>query len=442
MGLHQERVSGGGTAPEEEEERSKVFRSLFLKDKALSISRGRDCWLPSFDCSLTYELEKTPSTNSNMPARLHLARLQEDIYRTLYSTESLRQSTTQRKAARSKIEKGLQRWMGTYGDIESEELPRPLDLQLEFRATRIVTLRSSSDPVHVEQVLHDARASCRLLLSAFEVSNNSASFNTKAPIPGPSSGNVFPALPGVQGTFSNEIQPVVKAELSRVRSLVESFPIPAFFIIAKNILWPIREDQTRCDIKLLQNISQLFQKLDHCTQTKNYARKVSNVFLDLLAILHVLRPQQSSKLQQPPCQDQQTHGQQRPSPHQNLQTNLASSLMTEFPNAASLTPYPSLTFPGPNMLAHSTSNSLRTTSPPFQLLTPLEFDGSSNHYDLSRQSSFAIPSDQYPKKRRLSHTNFSFSPDSGRRPYSYFPDLSSGIQLDGEQQNDDVNAEF
>ena len=155
-------VSEGVESSSDEEERCKVWTSLFLREKCVSLFRGRNCSLPAFDWS-PLSSKMYDWSDTSLPARLELARLQELAYLVLYSNEATRQSSAQRSTYIFVLNDRLEKWAQASSSILSERISATTDLHLAFRSTRVMALRTSPDPAHKEQVLQDSRVICRLL---------------------------------------------------------------------------------------------------------------------------------------------------------------------------------------------------------------------------------------------------------------------------------------
>jgi hypothetical protein len=167
MGLHQSSMSSEHLPSHEAIERRKVFRSLYIRDKALAISRGSPCWLPSVECSLFVE-SNTSQANEDpaLNTRLELADLQFECYRLLHSNHS--QHEERHDDEFRSLHERLNRFSRQRG-LPTTTPPTTLedhDLNLSFLATRLYLLSSKTQPgkMEREQILHDARMSCLLLL--------------------------------------------------------------------------------------------------------------------------------------------------------------------------------------------------------------------------------------------------------------------------------------
>lgn len=137
-----------------------------MRDKNLSLFRGKACSMPAFDWSPATSTQIRSSFDGNVQARLELAQLQDQIYLLLCSNEALRQPATQQINYIHLLNDKLQQWTKNNSSIFSEDVCSSTDLHIAFRSTRIITLRRSLDPKHKEQVLQDSRISCRLIVAA------------------------------------------------------------------------------------------------------------------------------------------------------------------------------------------------------------------------------------------------------------------------------------
>lgn len=425
MGLHQKRVSGSRTPSEEDEERLKVFRSLFLRDKTFSISRGVTCWLPSLECSISFALGNSLPVDTVMLARLQLARLQEEIYRALYSSESFPSSTNQQRAAICRIEEGLRQWAEeAYEDLESSEAIQAIDVQLDFRASRIVALRSSSDPRHMEQIVREARASSLLLTTAVGKVTNTA----------PSTPDGLPASLTLGGPSSLRRSESEHASL-RIRSLAESFSVPAFFALVKNLIWPVLEDPYQCDVELLQAVSQIFKDLDHRTRVKTYTRKVSDTFQSLLAIAQVLKPdlfEQQEQLEHREQEQRDFHLAQHISPPMSL----VSMNPTNFSNTAPSSTWQPMNFADAIAPPQPAVNSVTSNFSAFEFPSPLEYDGTNFSYDPTQQISLSSQGHYNNNNKQGFVSPSASNKDYHHQPlFSHFPSISPMPPVDGEQQD-------
>lgn len=417
MGLHQTHAASVGVSPEEAQGRFKVFRSLYLRDKSFSISRGSTCWLPSFDCSLSSELGQNAFTDSSYAARSQLAALQEEIYRLFHSAESQRQSLVKRKRALSRIEQSLEVWANAHDIFSSLSTgARNVDLQLEFLAARISAFRGSSESSYIRRALNDARASCLLLLISYGKHDQSiVKWLEILPLsnsPSKSLGNAASPQPSKSknsntDSLSNNARENTSESVSLRFQTLDTFSVPGFFLLVKNVIWPVSgndESQAEEDINLLQKVCACYKELDARLQANNYTRKVSRAFERLLEVVNLFK--NSQQLPTPP------HG-----THQSSNTHSPPSTPNIFGRPQGLSDFADLSVPSVNPVPSMFWDGLSTKD------TSMRTIGTA-----TRGSSPGIPTpveSEYIGQRydRLSQPSVS-SPSSKKRPRLYEPDMS------------------
>ena len=301
MGLHQARSVPEGISPEEAQERFKVFRSLYLRDKSSSISRGSICWLPSFDCSLPSELWVRGPADSNFTARNQLAGLQDEAYRLLHSPM---RSSAEYKETLLHIEHSLEDWANASGVFSSPYAgTRDVDLQLEFLAARICILRKSPEPGHVRPALSASKASCLLVvisfgqhepsmieqLDALSLSKSSSeSFGRRASRRSSRGGKEFSPE-----STNSEAREYIS---SPFHNLLDIFSVPAFFLLVMNLVWPSStydESKAEEDLDLLKRTCACFEEINAKIQANNHTRRVGRAFESLLELVKLIKvPQQ------------------------------------------------------------------------------------------------------------------------------------------------------
>jgi hypothetical protein len=303
MGLHQTHATSDGVGSDEAHERFKVFKSLYIRDKSLSISRGSICWLPSFDCSFKPEVGQSPFSDGTCSSRIQLAGFQEEIYKLFHSAESQRQTPAKHKSALKRIEQSLERWAKVYDVFGSPGVAsRPADLQLEFLATRISAFRGSLETSHINIVLTDARASCLLLLISYGKQTQSLiqrlellplSMSPSASLgktAGPRPGSSRKSRSGSSVMNAGEL--AIEPSSTRLRSLLDTFSVPAFFFLAKHIILSLATPgatQVEDDIDLLLWSSTCYKEMEVHTEANNYTRKVGRAFEHLIEVITIYR---------------------------------------------------------------------------------------------------------------------------------------------------------
>jgi hypothetical protein len=162
------------------EERQKVFRSLYIRDRYSVTARGAPTWLPS----VGPEGPPAPSTSagygqggiqSHPSYPLHrphweLVEVQDKLHRLLHSTDAPAMSTSERRTILARLQQKLKTWTQTH-QVPSPKRPTTLDeisLYLAFLGTRILVLDSDNVAGGAarsasSQVIADARLSCLLV---------------------------------------------------------------------------------------------------------------------------------------------------------------------------------------------------------------------------------------------------------------------------------------
>ncbi|KAH8821476.1 hypothetical protein F5884DRAFT_850699 [Xylogone sp. PMI_703] len=409
MGLHQQCVTMESISPEEEEERIKVFRLLYLKDKSLSLSLGMTSWLPSFDCDMSC-FTNVFLGGMDPALRIELALLQETIYRVVYSPESHRLSASQRKISLLGIEKSLNHWLEVFAESGLSLHSLPVDIQLSFYFTRVIALYTSSDLKHRQQLVRDSRIICQLTVA----SNSSEELDAGH--------TECSGANGVLKRPSTIQHKLVSAAMRqqpkfRIRTVMEDFPIPAFFVLLKNIIWPILDD-SQVDLQLLQSVSRLFEGHDHKTQANNNTRRVSKTFRSLLAITQVLCPELYIQQYEPALagdhniQEQNKHHR---NPNKRMTHPAPYNIRASAETHNMPVPFIQPPFPYPSV---NTTNHL----PNFEQMHPIDLGTCYSQFDLPQE-----PYDSYLND----HQKLQFVPVSSLNDNlsydvsSYFPDMDS-----------------
>ena len=396
MGLHQARSAPEGVSSEEAQERLKVFSSLYLRDKSFSISRGSICWLPSFDCSLSSELGESGPANSKFAVRIQLARLQDESYRLFHSADSPRRSSAKYKSALLRIEQGLEHWANANEVFSSPYAStRDVDLQLEFLAARICVFRKSPEPSHVSRAISDSRASCLWVVISYGKHEPSMieQLDDLLPSKSPSkslgrSNSGRSSKSGKASSSESAKQNTSESVSSRFHSLLDTFSVPAFFLLATNVIWPSSpydESKTEEDLNLLQRTCACYKEFDARTQANNHTRKVGRAFESLLEVVNLIKA--PHQLQSP------HHGmQQRNNVHDTPSTSNPfgeQPRLSEFsnlpsPSASSIPPVSWESFSNKNTSTTTPDSPIAGAST--GLLTPM--DSQYQPYDPLRQNLF------------------------------------------------------
>ena len=403
MGLHQGHSAPDGVSPEEAQERFKVFRSLYLRDKSVSVSRGSICWLPSFDCSLSSKLGDDSPANSKFANRIQLARFQDESYRLFHSADARSQSSAKYKGALIRFEQGLEHWAYAneiLGSPYSET--RDVDLQLEFLAARISVFRRSPEVKHVRQALNDSRASCLWLIISYGKSTPSMIEKLNALLlsksPSKSLGRNTSERPSKASSSSSSSESMMGNPGDpfplRSHSLLETFPIPGFFLLASNVIRPSSaydESQADEDLDLLQRTCACYQEFGARTQAHNHTRKVGRAFEKILEVITL------TKLQPSGIGIQKTQGTPILSHSSSEQLRIPASGNLSSPSISSIPPLSWDNFSNNSITTTTAGSPSASTSP--GLLTPLETQYQS--FDPLRQNFYFT----YPQQQGVPQPN-------------------------------------
>ena len=307
MGLHHVDLLPPDTSADETLERAKVLRSLYARDKSLCITRGCICWLPSDDCNIVSQLKASVEQKMPFSERLHLSVIQDDIRRpTTLDPRHRSTSSIKLKDSLQSIEQQLNQYARTTGILDSQvtNSARRASIALEFLATRILALQTSSEPRNIEQVRSDARASCLLLLIAH----------------GDQDAQVVDAFRScIQNTLSITTRPgnlpTAEAGTLPFTSVLDGFSLSAFFILLDGLLRLIENDgilEPCADLDLLRKVATCYSNRTLKMLSSSYHRKVALSFHQLLTAVDMFK-QASYQYKQGPAPPAGPTGEKLPS---------------------------------------------------------------------------------------------------------------------------------
>lgn len=281
MGLNKVDTVGQGIDLTEQEERLKVYRSLYIRDKSLGISRGTVCWLPGFEIQrLSLDDPESAEASYNI-ARVRISAFQERVYR-LHSAANAQGDFANKSGFHpSGIQNGLAELL-EIGNIFGSDTSNvsDIDLWLEFLATRIIALRRNPKLSYVNRTLQDSRACCILLLMTYGKSNDAMGQRLKSlcDIPGGSQRSEPP--------ISDPEKSTKQKTLLSSRNLLDIFPVSAFFLMAAHIIRPVTtEKSTTEDLDLLSRTYACYKGANENLQTVNRAHKIGEALGKLLEIV-------------------------------------------------------------------------------------------------------------------------------------------------------------
>ncbi|PVH95100.1 hypothetical protein DM02DRAFT_538079 [Periconia macrospinosa] len=282
MGLHHVQMSPPDTSTAEKQERAKVLRSLYVQDKSLCITSGAVSWLPTHDCKIASQLRAAVERQAPYSDRIRLSMIQDDVYRLMHTTSCRRSSSISKSHATGQsIEQELSEYATAFGifDYEAPFPPRQAMRMLEFLATRIIALQNSTIPNHAIRVRQDARASCLLLLIAHGEQDQATIEDFKS-----STSHAPTASPRKKSVAT------IETGVIPFGSLFDTFSVPAFFILLKDLLQDMDKKeatQNSTDLDLLRRVSACYSL--RTTRMQYNHRKVSWMFEQLLILMDVLK---------------------------------------------------------------------------------------------------------------------------------------------------------
>lgn len=301
MGVHHVHISPPDTSADERLERAKVLRSLYSRDKSLCTVRGSVCWLPSDDCNITSQLNASVEQQISFSARLRLSLIQDDIHRLIIMESQHRpNSSSKPKVSLQRIEHQLDQYARASGVLDSDATcsPRRAYLALEYLATRILALQTSSEFKHLKQVHSDATASCSLLLIALGDQDRQLVDVFRSCTQSDSSALCR------NGSF-----PVSEESTPPFASVLDAFSLSAYFVLLDGIIRSVKNNgasESSADLDLLRKVVTCYNIRTGQMQANSYHRKVALVFNQLLSVIDLFKqasslPKQGVAPQPPPA---------------------------------------------------------------------------------------------------------------------------------------------
>ena len=264
------------------EERQKVFRSLYIRERYSATAYGALTWLPSGGFKgrrprSTSNVDTKTSVASRNAQTQHgpqweVAKMQDELYHLVSSVDAPEMSSSERQTSLTQLRQRLETWAQRY-KIPSPIRPTTVDgisLHLAFLATRMRMLledyndSAGAHPIS-QEILNDARLSClllatscnhlehgaladrldRLLMRTADSSSRRAgtlsTSTASSPLPASSP---LSATSGVSIQSSSPSLPLSTHSLGQklalalppIHRLVNVFPIAAIFVLARHIL--------------------------------------------------------------------------------------------------------------------------------------------------------------------------------------------------------------
>lgn len=280
MGIHQTELDLPENADLESIERSKVLRSLFVRDRALCANRGAVSWLHNHDCDIISRISAGIGQPGLYSANIELAVIQDQIHHIIRRNRDYSLwSFSKVQGALDSIDAQLQHFAAEFGVLDGRadiSCPQGAFMPLEFLATRILAVQQSLHPAHKERALADSRAACLLFL----ISNGEREQKTV---------DSFYTLVGHTGTFhtpglcGNQLPPSVPFS-----STLNAFPVASFFLLMEDIMSNVAASQVPdSDIGLLERVADCYTQLTAWMQPNSHHSKVARVFNQLLEVANM-----------------------------------------------------------------------------------------------------------------------------------------------------------
>jgi len=306
MELHTSQTILSEASPEERQERWKVCRSLYIRDKAFAVTRGSVSWLP--DANINRLLGITEGQDATDRCRIHLASLQAKVFALSQPGQTLKRTSKRLRTALRAIESGLLDLAQSQSIFVSWTANHSrAALRLDFLATRIAALQESPCPLQQKIVRADARASCMVLLLA--CGKGSQTVQQLAEVLMLTAGAAYPpqsmrqmtelaptAAPGdaLCDSITADVSPVT------ILALLDAFPPSAYFMMVREVLWPGQDGQiadAEGDLWLLQQVQACYHEHAALMPVGSYRRKLGSVFQLLLRVIVVAQEHKASALE-------------------------------------------------------------------------------------------------------------------------------------------------
>jgi hypothetical protein len=218
--------------------------------------------------------------------RAHLAEIQEQLYR--YLAVEPKQQTTRDMAS---ICQNLDKWTMSHDIYGYPFLSlHEAELRLTFLMTRMLAYSCSYDNGRRQAILDDARASCLILLIAYEKHDQSM-LNMFQSLRCQS--NIAPSKTAIHNTVGAANK---SPSVGRLTSLINAFPVMAFFQLTKNILWSADSgsasklgDGVHLDLKLLQDVYACTVEVNSRTPSQNRASQVECIFGKIVELVQLMQ---------------------------------------------------------------------------------------------------------------------------------------------------------
>ena len=242
------------------------------------------------DSNISFQLIPSMFADPQIAGRVSLAESQEQLYRCL-SVETA-QPIAQIRRELLEIRRNLGRWTTIHGIDTLPLSSQRAELELNILSTRMLLERAFRDKAHEQTLLDDARTCCLILLVSYEKHDQDL-WNLLQSLRSVTT-TTYKGLPhtGISSTATSNNA----SEMSGFLSLIDAFPIMAFFQLAKKVLWRQRsrdvfvaDAENLMDIKILREVHCCFAEANGKTRSDNRISRTERVFGCILELIQQLR---------------------------------------------------------------------------------------------------------------------------------------------------------
>ncbi|KAK6529940.1 hypothetical protein TWF281_009090 [Arthrobotrys megalospora] len=260
IGLHRQSHPAQNFSEEEAVERQLVFWTLYVMDKALSLTFGRSTCLPDFDVDVDLPDNVTGNVllTQHFSGWVWLAKIQSQIYMRLYSASACRASDEDRQHAAKELELELRNWWAqngaglqlipSIGLFEKQYLE--LEIKFSFHNSMIMIHRVNKGGGELSEAicLDSARTSVQLIKQTLEVNNDAA-------------------------------------DGSVLLWLFQYFPFTPFFVLFSNVVRNPEEKSSRDDFVLMQHVVSYLDRMKAANESASKLLRIAETFTQIAAVL-------------------------------------------------------------------------------------------------------------------------------------------------------------
>ncbi|RVD83604.1 uncharacterized protein DFL_007987 [Arthrobotrys flagrans] len=260
IGLHRQSHPAQNFSEEEAVERQLVFWTLYVMDKALSLTFGRSTCLPDFDVDVDLPDNVTGNVllTQHFSGWVWLAKIQSQIYMRLYSASACKASDEDRQHASKELELELRNWWAqngaglqlipSIGLFEKQYLE--LEIKFSFHNSMIMIHRVNKGGGELSEAicLDSARTSVQLIKQTLEVNNDAA-------------------------------------DGSVLLWLFQYFPFTPFFVLFSNVIRNPEEKSSRDDFLLMQHVVSYLDRMKAANESASKLLRIAETFTQIAAVV-------------------------------------------------------------------------------------------------------------------------------------------------------------